>query len=160
MSTTIWNDIHNNFKDFLEDSVTGLGVLVNIKNTYKEATDSVRLDTQPASIFNGKYSLQIYGITEQPDDVYITVRLDFDVLLQLSYNLNTHVNKDSYNNAISDIEEIIRKRLDTSTYGNTNIENIRFLSCSPFRFLDVKTEEFGIVDVIFRVTGRTYTDNS
>ena len=160
MATTIWNNIHQNFKDFLEDSVTGVGVLINIKNVYREATDSIKLDTQPASVFNGKFSTQLYGLTESPDDIGSSVRLDYDVLLQLSYNLSTKASKNSYNDAISDIEEIIRKRIDVSTFQGANIENIRFLSCSPFRFLDVKTEEFAIIDILFRVTGRTYITNS
>lgn len=162
MASTIWSDIHINFKNLLEDSSTGVGSLTNVNNTYSEAIDSIDLGNQPNSVFNGKFSIQLNGINRINEDIATgVIDYEYDVKLQLGYIFYNNVSKASYNNAIIDVEEIIRKRLDVTTFANSTIENIIFLSVSPFKFISVgDSEEHATIDLFFQVYGRSDIGNS
>ncbi len=160
MADTIWKNIHTNFVDLLTDSVTGVGSLTNISNTFTESTNYLRAESNPSSVFNGKFSIMLDQINEVREDIGTGwIEYDYDVKVEIAFLITTNVNRDTYNNAIIDIEEIIRKRLDVDTFGDCAILNITFINSSPMRFVNNENEEFGIIDLIFRVQGRSSINN-
>jgi len=151
----IWTEVHDNFKNLLEDSVTGMGSLSSVTNTFTES-DYIDIKTEPTSIYNGSYSLQLDSINGAQQD-YGTgiVDFDYDVRLQIAFELSSRSNKTDYNNAIKDIEEIIRQRLKVTSWANTNLLRYEFRNGNRFMTFDTEAlERFSFVELVFNVTGR------
>ena len=155
----IYTEIVSNFHDVMEDSLTGLPSLTAVSYTYHELESSIdpRTSYVPGSVTNGAYSVLMDKINFVRPDLGLGI-LDFsyDISLLLCYELNISEAKTSYNAAITDIEEIIKRRLNYNTYQGTDILSIDLVSANPIRWIsEPDTEHFGYVEVIFKVTGRT-----
>ena len=153
---TVWSVIHSNFKNTIEDSSTGVNSLTSISISFSESTDAVDLKKQPSSIFNGKYSIQLDAMNSYQQDLATgVVDFDYNIRLQTAFEINQN-DITEYHEAIYNLEELIRKRLDYDTWINSSIINIQFLNGNKFQFIpSVDLERFSIVELVFNVTGRT-----
>jgi len=150
---TIWNSIHTNFQTFMEDSATGINSLTSITTNFAEY-DDVDINSGAGSTFNGMYSIQLESINNVDQDLG-TGKVDFSYNVKLQVGFESGQTKTEYNNIIEDIEEIIRYRLDDSTWSDP-ILTIEFINTNRIQFIDrPETERFGIVEMLFRITGRT-----
>jgi hypothetical protein len=152
----IWHILHQNFKDCIEDGSTGVNSLTSISSSFTESEDTVELKSIPSSIYDHKYSILLDNINDVNVDIATNVAdFDYNIRLQFAFELNMHADRDGYNKAIQDIEEVIRKRLKYSTWQNTDIINITFVTGNKFQFLSSDLERFTIAEIVFRCVGRT-----
>ncbi|TAK57876.1 MAG: hypothetical protein EPO24_09415 [Bacteroidetes bacterium] len=145
----VWKTVYTNFKTLLGTTLTTLTY-----NTLKE-NEQVELDRLPASsVFNGGYSIQLGSIRNVSLKVNSILDYELEVLVQMCFELNKNAGRTSYNNAINDVETMIKKRLTTSTYEGTlltvNLQGGR-------RPQYVHSNTFVIFEVPFIVTGRITT---
>lgn len=153
---TIWDTIHTNFTNCIEDGVTGVNSLSSVSIAFSESQDAIDLRTVAGSIIDGKYSLQLDNINAVREDISTgVVDFDYNIRLQIALELNIN-DKSTYHTAVQNLEELIRKRLDYDTWKDTSIVNIEFVVGNRFEFIPIQdTERFSIVEVVFRVVGRT-----
>lgn len=146
---TTWEDIVNNFKTLMEQTIGGYH--------YSKVSDMTRLSTMPASNWNKTYMV-LFGGMPAPMSLYSgIVDLYYTVTLQIAYKLNQNDGNVSYNNAIEDVESVIVKRLTTTTWNSAaNIINITHVSTSPaiFTLQNNSDEVFAVVNITFLVSGR------
>ena len=137
----------------MEDSATGINSLTSITTNFAEY-DDVDINSGAGSTFNGMYSIQLESINNVDQDLG-TGKVDFSYNVKLQVGFESGQTKTEYNNIIEDIEEIIRYRLDDSTWSDP-ILTIEFINTNRIQFIDrPETERFGIVEMLFRITGRT-----
>lgn len=153
--STLWDQIHTNFKNCIEDSVTGVNSLTAVTITFAEAEDVVELKSLPTSIFDGKYSIQLDSIDSVERDIATGIAdYSYNVKYQFAFELNEHDGKDDYNNAIGCLEEVVRRRLNRNTWPSTIFHVVTFKSLYKLEFL-TGTERFAIADIVFNIKGRT-----
>jgi hypothetical protein len=155
--STIWNIIHDNFVDCIESSVSGVNSLTSVTVAYQESEDAINLKLLPSSIYDGKYALQLDSINDVREDIATgVVDFDYSIRVQVAFELNMN-DRLTYHAAISNLEELVRKRLDYDSWKGTAISNIAFVVGNRFEFTQ-DIERFSIAEVVFRVTGRTNLD--
>ena len=155
----LWQNIVTNFHGLMEDPSTGLPSSTSIVNAYHEADDIIdfRTANQPSSITNGSYSTVLQRVNNIKQDLATGITdFDYNVLLLLCHELNISDDKKfDYNNLTQDIEEIIRRRLNFTSYENSSIIEIDFILWNQIRWLvESQPEKFGITELLFQVKGR------
>jgi len=105
--------------------------LEDIHNRFKETPSGLIIRTMPHTIFNGCYSLNMAGLTRIDRNVspalagfHYQIRLEIGFVMNLNQvtnpdTLETETGKTSYNNAIDDLELLVRTILaqDQSSNG-------------------------------------------
>jgi hypothetical protein len=161
--TTIWSTVHQNFKDCLEDSTTGVNSLTSISTHYTESELEIDLKNEQSSVFHGAYVVQLDSINNVTNYLSSgTLVYEYNVRLQLGYELNTNDKAVSYHQALSDTEEVIRHRLTPTTW-NFNapdgiIKDITFNNNNKVQPV-VKNDQFVITETVFKVLAQTNTNN-
>jgi hypothetical protein len=152
----IWDTIYDNFKSCIENSATGVNSLTSVNTSFAEG-DTVDLKSQPSSIINGLYSIQMDNINSVNQDLGSGVTdFNYDIRIQIAFEISTRSNKEDYVNAINDTEELIRHRLKYSTFQNTSILSVEFRNATRFQFFDSEElERFTISELVFNIKGRT-----
>lgn len=149
MTALIWTSkIHPNFKTLLDTTLTG-----SLYNTLRDSGQSDLVNTLSSSLYNGAYSLQVGGIRGVNIKVNGVLDYEYEVLLQVGYEVSNDDARVKYNKAINDIETIIKYRLNTTTYEGTLLT----VSLGSVRKpQSAKTNTFLIIEVPFIVTGRIF----
>ena len=148
----VWQLIRQNFKDCLEDSVTGVNSLTSITNSLSEST-AIDPFKDSKSNRNGKYFLSIENVNGVVQDLGLGLgRFDETVKMKIGYEFNKNdAEKEDYHNASKDVHEIIRKRLSYNTFVGSGIDTIDFVLSKGIQFPDKNSEQFGVVELYFRV---------
>ncbi len=158
MSTiTIFDDIRDDFKELLE---VELPDSYKTSNKFKECEDFIELTYVPASMFNGAYSIQVNAIRDVNVEVNTVLYYNYEVRIQLAFSINSNGGKTSYQGAMRDVEQFIRKRLDSSTWDGdeTSIQNIQFFNMNKPKFLQSGEEYWMICETDWIVGGRSIVD--
>lgn len=152
--STAWGDIKSNFRTLMNTYVTA-----SVSNSFAEYKDSVDMSTRsqlPASVFNGAYAVLMNGMPSPMEYVNNEIDLVYNVRLQLAYELNGQDDGLSYDKACHDVEQIILKRLDATTFQDALI-NVAHTSTSPFSFVSkTDSQTFAIVNIDFDCIGRRF----
>ena len=146
-----WTEINDNFKDLMTVSQSAY--------RYAEVSDITQRSSVPSSVWDRSYTVQMNGMPETVNYYSGVLDIAYNVRLQLAYELNEHDGLQTYQTAISEVEDIIVQRLDTRTWQTSNIFtilNIKHLNTSPFIFTSPSTsdEHFGVINIDFLVSGR------
>ena len=155
-----WQYITTNFHNLMEDSSTGVASLTAITNEFHEADDAIDFRTTciPSSVTNGAYSTILQRVNSiHPDLGTGILDFDFNVLLLVCFEFNvSDYKKRDYNAAMQDVEEIIKRRLNTNTYEGSMITTVDLVLWNQIKWLSQPDEEkFGCTEIVFRVSGRT-----
>lgn len=149
-NSEIWKEVIDDFTMLMDVDLSGATV-----NTFKKFTggiDWTKKSAIPASLWNGAYSINYAGM-ESTQLINCYIHYIYNVKLQVAFSLNDRDDRASYNRAVLDLENIVRVRLQTSTWA-TPIINIEHIDTSDFDFYNVENETFAIVNITFRVTGQ------
>ena len=101
--------IHDNFVTLLENTVVPY-----VADKYREsqAIDLKSVKTSdPASIWNRAYSIQAKGMNGVTELFNNLGYLEYDIVLQLAYELSYQGDKTKYNTANDEVATIIQKRI-------------------------------------------------
>lgn len=143
-----WSEIVSNYRTLLEGT---------FGYRYGGVIDLAHRSSLPTSNWDKSYTIQMFGMPQPIMYYNSAVDLTYTVRLQISWELNENdPDLNDYNNAISDLEAIIVKRLDTRTWQNntTTIGNITHISTGPFQFISTTDEHFAVVSIDFQVVVR------
>ena len=115
--------IHDNFVTLLENTVVPY-----VADKYREsqAIDLKSVKTSdPASIWNRAYSIQAKGMNGVTELFNNLGYLEYDIVLQLAYELSYQGDKTKYNTANDEVATIIQKRIDPTSFQNvmTSVEH-------------------------------------
>jgi hypothetical protein len=143
----IWNDIVSNYETFMESGISG-----STHNEFREIHDLLDLKIAPTSLFNGSYVVQYNGIGAANIDVNaVESEFQYNVRLQIGFELNAHDNRTSYTQAVEDIETIVRMRLSTDSYDSV-LGRVELQQASPLVFnINSDNGVFGVANLDFRV---------
>ncbi|TAK56693.1 MAG: hypothetical protein EPO24_10885 [Bacteroidetes bacterium] len=142
----IWKTIHSNFKTLLDTTLSGMTY-----NALKESEQVELSRTQAASTFNGAYSIQLGSVRNASLKVNSILDYELEVLVQLAFELNKNAGRTSYNNAINDVETVIKHRLAPSSYEGTLL-TVSLQGGRRPQYIHSNT--FVVFEVPFVVTGR------
>ena len=151
--TTVWESITENFKNLLEDSVTGIGSLTSVTNSFSEAKED--LQNISAQNYNGKYLLLLESL-DSVEDLTTNVHAFYTVIWKVGFKLRKNFFVTDYNYAIQDVEQFSTLRVDPSTYSDpyNKMYNIQFINTTAMEFpRNTELETFGVISVRFKVEG-------
>lgn len=146
-----WDILKENFRVLMEETIG------NYHNA--NVIDITKKSGLPASVWDFGYTLQYFGMPKPKEFINQEIYVNYNVRLQVSYELNEHDELDDYDSTISEIENIVVQRLDATTWQNDpeaqgTIVNIEHQTTSPFTFISNSSsdERFGVVNIDFLVT--------
>jgi hypothetical protein len=151
-ASTSWTDIRDNFIDLMRYDVNE--VTTNQFKYYTGGIDFTKKSALPASNWNGAYTLNFGGMTSS-EEINGYFYPNYRLMMQIGFSLNERNGRTSYDTAIVDLENIVRLRLITTSWGTNIIRNILHMNTSEFGFYNVENETFGIVTIEFNVIGQT-----
>lgn len=145
---TNWNAILESTKIVLEETCADL---LNTELKYSE--NLVMSDGLSASIFDGTYFIRMKGVNQVDDSVNGQFNAIYNVAVELCYQISAGDSVTAYNNAVEDIEVIIRERLkqDSWTDYTDNIQYVRVSSVDEPKYI-LKGETYLIMPINFEFT--------
>ena len=150
-----WGIIKQNYKTLMETTLVG-----NTTNVFSEAKGVARLDVRssvPYSVWNGAYIIQMNGMPRPAEYVNGVIDLSYNIRLQVGFLFNPQGDSTEYDNAVSDIEKIVKQRITVSTF-QSELVNVQHTSTSGFTFVaNADSQTFGVCNVDFITTARSIT---
>ena len=150
MTSLTWaSAIYPDFQELMDTDIAG-----TTYRTWTEFKLGVDLKKANASIHDGAYTISYGGTPALDFEVNSEMGYNHVVILSLGFRLNMmDTTRTDYNNAINDIETIIKKRLTSSTWG-IGIDMIEFSRATPFNF-PLGDQMYAVTEIEFRVRART-----
>lgn len=145
---TNWNAIIESTKNVLENTCSEY-----LNTELKYAENLIMSDGLAASVYNGTYFIRLKNIPNMSDTVNRRFSPLYTVGIELCYQISAGDSVASYNNAVEDIEVIIRERLIETSWSDyqNNIQYITVSSVEEPKFI-LKGEIFMIIPVNFDFT--------
>ena len=145
---TNWTAVLEVTKNVLEGTCSDL---LNTDLSYAE--NLVMSDNLASSIFNGTYFIRLKGVSNVDDTVNGQFSPTYNIALEVCYQISAGDSVNAYNNAIEDIEVIIREMLKQQAWEDytENVQYIRVSNIEEPKYL-LKGETFMIIPINFDFT--------
>lgn len=128
------------------------GVTTTEFREYTPAVDLTVRSAIPTSVFHGAFSVVFNGMPTPAQFVNGELHVGYGVRLQIAFEVSANDERVRYNAAVSDIGEIVRKRLDFQTFAGV-FENIQHVQTSQMQFTGkTDNQSFGIISMDWLVT--------
>lgn len=147
---TNWEAILKSTQFVLEDTCAEQ---LNTPLSYSQTL--VMSDNLAASVFDGTYFIRLKGVQSVDDTVNGILKPLYNVAVELCYKISAGDSVTTYNEAVDDIEVIIRERLKYASWSDytDNIEYVRIDTIEEPKYI-LKGEVFMIIPVNFNITVR------
>lgn len=148
MSRTNWQSIVESTQVVLENTCADL-----LNTELKYAENLIQADNLAASVYDGTYFIRLNGVSSVGDTVNTRFSPVYNVSIEICYQLSSGNSVEDYNNAMEDIEVIIRERLKQSSWTDytDNIQYVRINNIGEPKTI-LKGEIFLIVPVNLEFT--------
>jgi hypothetical protein len=148
-----WQTIVLNFRELFEKINSNLTVECT------EALGVAKLDVRsaaPESIWDRAFVIAMNGMPKPTEYVVGIIDWNYSTRLQIAFNLNQNDDQTTYLNAVSDIETIIKERINPTSFETDNaLVNVQHTGTSGFNFVGAASNQtFAYVNIDFLIAVR------